>query len=60
VLRGLPCYALERRTVEMEILFAIAVLAGLGIVAVRFGADTRERSSMGWLQRPEHEPRRGH
>jgi hypothetical protein len=44
----------------MEILFAIAALAGLGIIAVRFGADTRERSPMGWLQRSEHEPRCGH
>jgi hypothetical protein len=43
----------------MEILFAIAALAGLGITAVRFGADSRESGSTGWLQHPVHEPRRG-
>jgi hypothetical protein len=40
----------------MEILFAIAALAGLGITAVRFGTDSRESASTGWLQRPKHIP----
>jgi hypothetical protein len=42
----------------MGILLMTGVLVALSVIAVRFGADTRDSSASGWFERSHHNNRK--